>query len=355
MPKPRSLGSRPGFYLVYLAFYFLPWLSVTPSKADIVVACVAIIVFLPIYFHSIHQQGIRSLWHITAIALIGFICAPFVGSHGVFHVYATVQAAYLRPERSAWIVLLLLSIAFTAFSISIELPWWDICFPLFFGFVTSVGAIFSAEQRERESLIERSRVFDKHLAALEERERIAQDLHDLLGQTLTMVTLKSDVAAKLFDKDPARAKQEINEIRAVSRTALKDVREAVDGMNQTTLEKELRRADQVLLAAGVSLTIKGELPSLTPVKDKTLGLVIREAMTNIVRHARASTAVLSITVHNGDLNLTIEDDGQLDSFTEGSGLSGLRNRIESIGGTVNYENVDSMRISLTLPNWESTA
>ncbi len=355
-PSRKTLGSRPEFYLVYLVFYFFPWLWLTPSKTDVFMAIILVAMFLPIYFHASKRQGQAiTIVHIGLMTLIGFVAAPFLGSHGVFHIYASVQAAFLRPERKAWIVTLILAVCFTVFWLALSLPWWDLAFPLMMGFFIAVGTIYNADQQEQTEILERSREVDQQMAALAERERIAQDLHDLLGQTLTMVTLKSEVAAKLFDKDPVRAKQEIDEIRSASRTALQDVREAVAGMNRTTLEKELQRADQILASAGVTLTIKGTIPTLSTNMDQTLGLAVRESMTNIARHANAKKASFSINELNEDLTLVIEDDGASVNFMEGSGLKGLRNRIERLGGQAHFDSSSGMRISLRLPQWRTVS
>jgi two-component system sensor histidine kinase DesK len=184
-----------------------------------------------------------------------------------------------------------------------------------------------------------------------ERERIAQDLHDLLGQTLTMVALKSEVATRVFDSDPAKAKQELDEIRDAARVALKDVREAVAGMNTTSLRAELKRAQQILSAADIKLTIKGQVPSLNAATDQVLGLTVREAMTNIVRHSLAKHATLNISIGNDELCIVIEDDGVSDAISEGSGLIGLRKRIERLGGSTHFEQAPGLRVSMQIPNW----
>jgi len=278
----KPIGDRPAFYLVYLAFYFFPWLFKAPSGNDIIAAVVSIAVFLPIYFNGYKQTGLKLIPHVAAMSLIGFAVSPFFGAHGVFHIYAMVQSGLLRPAKTAWVVAVTTSAIFSLFSWLTQQPWWDHAFPLFMGFVTIVGTISNAATVEKNSQLKRSRELDQHLAAVAERERIAQDLHDLLGQTLTMVALKSEVATKLFDKNPEQAKQELQEIRDAARTALKDVREAVAGMNKTSLEAELKRAHQILASAGIELKVSGAIPKLNTKSDQVLGLTVREIMTNIV-------------------------------------------------------------------------
>lgn len=352
--RVEPIGARAEFYLVYLAFYFFPWLFQTPSGKDILAAVVAIAVFIPIYFHGAKQKGLKSWPHIVAISLIGFAVSPFFGAHGVFHIYASVQAGFLRPERSAWIAIILLIVVYSLFSLLTDQAWWDFAFPIFVGVVTAVGTVSTASKIEQHQSLERSRELDQHLATLKERERIAQDLHDLLGQTLTMVSLKSEVALKLFDARPDQAKQEIEEIRSAARTALKDVREAVAGMNTTTLNAELQGAQRVLSAANIQLSIEGTLPDLNLQTDHVIALAVREAMTNIVRHSQASAAVFSVSTNDDALLIIIEDNGQVAQLnSEGSGLTGLRKRIEDLGGSIDIENKPSVKISMHLPNWST--
>jgi len=347
--RARALGSRPEFYLVYLLFYFIPWFFQPPSTTDVVAIVVALAVFLPVYVSAFKDPSRGNLPHIIAIALIGYALSPYHGSFGVFHIYATVQASFVRPERRAWIGVICLSAVFLAFSLLTEQHWSLWVFPVFMALLIAVGTMHSAEQEERQEILERSREHDTQLAALAERERIAQDLHDLLGQTLTVVALKSEVASKLIDKDIERAKQEIEEIRLASRNALTEVREAVADMNRTTISREINRAKTILESAGVMLQIVGEVPILDANTDRTLGLAIREATTNIVRHANARKAKLTIS-HNGNgLEIVIEDNGSGAIEHEGSGLSGLRRRIEALGGATRLEANSGVRVTLQLP------
>ena len=350
---PRKLGSRAEFYLLYMLFYFTPWFFVTPRKIDVLAIIVALAVFLPVYFAGFKHRSSGTVPHIAIMTSIGFVISPFNGAHGVFHIYASVLTAFQRPERKAWIGLIVLAVVFLVFSLATAQHWTFYSFPLFIGLIVGISTIWGAEQDERQAVLERSREHDTHMAALAERERIAQDLHDLLGQTLTMVALKSEVAAKLIDKDPQQARQEIDEIRHASRTALSEVRDAVANMNRTSIAKEIQRARTILDSAGVSLEVIGEVPELETDMDRILGLAIREATTNIVRHARASHARLSLQQDNDGLEVIIQDDGEGKVQSEGSGLAGLRKRMEALGGLTKVEDDAGVCITLQVPRPEN--
>ena len=345
----RSLGNQPAFYLAYLAFYFIPWLQSPPETKDIVAIIIALALFVPIFFHAHKQEGRKSLPHIIAISIISMVVAPFHGTNGVFHIYAVVQAGFLRPERFAWIVVFAISVVYLAFSLLIDQGWWDNVFPLFMGFIITVGVISSAGQMEKQKLMERTRQYDKQMAALSERERIAQDLHDVLGQTLTMVTLKTELANKLIDRDPTRAKQELDEVLKASRNALDDIRETVSGMNATSVVKEIQRAKSILDSAGVELSINGNIPSLDAASDHVIGLAIREAITNVVRHATASHATLSWEELEQTVKVSVGDNGSLNNFIEGSGLKGMRKRLEKIDGELLISTNSGMQLTIMVP------
>ena len=155
--KTVSIGERPVFFLAYLAFYFFPWLFQTPTINDVLAAVVAIILFVPIYFHGYQQTGTNGLPHIVAISLIGFAVSPFFGSHGVFHIYAMVQTGFVRPERKAWITASALSIVYCAFALLTQQSWWDIIFPVFMGLMITVATISAAGRMEQAEQLELAR------------------------------------------------------------------------------------------------------------------------------------------------------------------------------------------------------
>ncbi len=283
--------------------------------------------------------------------LIAWALMPFAGIQGVFHVYACVQSGFQRPARHALLLIAGLSAAYLAFALFAGLPWFTIGFDLMFGALIGIACMGGAEGIERETKLRRSRVLEKQRATLAERERIAHDLHDLLGHTLTMVALKADLAGKLMARDPQRAKEEVNEVAQAARDALKDIRSAVYDMTATTVETEIALARTALDAAGVELEVVNNLPDITPPMGKALGLTIREATTNIVRHSKADSARIAISQHEDRLRLEVADNGIADerAINEGSGLAGLRKRISALGGETEINRQHGMQILVSLP------
>jgi two-component system sensor histidine kinase DesK len=172
------------------------------------------------------------------------------------------------------------------------------------------------------------------LAASEERFRIARDLHDLLGHTLSLIVLKSEVAARLAERDLARSLAEIGDIETVARRALADVREAISGYRRLSLKEELDNARELLAAATIEVTLRTQGTPLPAEIDGLFGWAAREGVTNIVRHARARTAVIAVSRRDAEAVLEITDDGTGARGGPGAGLTGLGERVAGAGGTV---------------------
>ncbi|ROO62115.1 two-component system sensor histidine kinase DesK [Micromonospora sp. Llam0] len=174
------------------------------------------------------------------------------------------------------------------------------------------------------------------LAVARERLRIARDLHDILGQRLSAVTLKADLAARMVDSAPDRAVTEMAEVAEVARDALAEVRAAVSGYRKVSLAVEAQSAEALLQASGVVVSVRGTLDDLPEPIEECAAWLIREAATNIVRHARARRCAIAVTRREGRFILEVHDDGVGAGLTgappSGTGLTGLAERVELVGG-----------------------
>ncbi|WP_329460134.1 sensor histidine kinase [Streptomyces sp. NBC_01497] len=193
------------------------------------------------------------------------------------------------------------------------------------------------------------------LAANEERLRMARDLHDLLGHSLSLITLKSELAGRMLPGLPERAAEQVRDIERVSRQALTDVREAVSGYRRLTLSGELAGARTTLAVAGIAATLPAEVPEDLPGtlgsgSEEALAWSLREAVTNVVRHSGARHCEIALaprqTLDGLFLQLSVEDDGRgVAAAPRGNGLTGLGERLDTAGGTLDLR---SSRSGLTL-------
>ncbi|MGF1463359.1 MAG: sensor histidine kinase [Maricaulaceae bacterium] len=346
----RPIAHTRAFNLIYLVWYFFPWLFKAPTLTDIAVAGVAIVAFLPIFWACFEKQSLKALPLILAMEALAWACAPFHGMQGTFHIYACVHAGFQRPAKRAVMLIAALTLAYVAMGFALDLPKvFEIGFVVFLGLVTGVSCMAGGEAMERQKLVERARVLDQQLAAQAERERIARDLHDMLGQTLTVAALKAEIADKMLDRDLDRARAEIADIRAAAREALKNVRSVVVGLNATTLDQELDQARAACEAAGVGFTVLGPRPELDARTDMTLGLAVREAVTNIVRHSGANAAHVRFAETVDGVSVEVSDNGRGGALVEGSGLKGLRRRLQDLGGRLSVNAEAGVRLTFDLP------
>ena len=203
-------------------------------------------------------------------------------------------------------------------------------------------------------------------AVMEERLRLARDLHDLLGHTLSMIALKSELAGHLIEKDPSQAAQEIHEVESAARQALREVREAVAGYRQPTLHTELEGARQILEAAGITCAIENDIEALPPIVDAVLAWTVREGVTNVIRHSRARSCTIRAGSENGEAYVEVINDGYREQdlgstqARTGTGLAGLTERVTTQGGQIEAgpspsENNPHFRLWVELPIRSSVA
>lgn len=345
-----KLGSSPVFYLVYLLFYFAPWLFAPVTVFDVVAAVVAIGLFLPVYFWAYQKGTPRYIAAAFFMEALAFATVSFNGMQGTFHIYAAVQAGFQRPVRTAIALLMVLTAIHVLLGILFERSWYETGFVLVFGLIIGFSMVATAEEWSQQRHKERGLLLDKQLATIEERERIARDLHDLLGQTLTMVALKAEVASKLIDVDPARARQEIEETRDEARSALQTIRQTVMDMVFTTVPIEVRHAETSLSAADIELTVQGAVPDLDDEQNKAVGLVLREAVTNIIRHSGATKAEIVFERVDASYKIAVRDNGTVGELALGSGLTGAQNRLAAIGGVVSFDTSSGMALEMKFPS-----
>ncbi|ADW67373.1 sensor histidine kinase [Granulicella tundricola] len=222
----------------------------------------------------------------------------------------------------------------------------------FFTVVVGVSNIFVAQQKRADRKLRRAQEENVELAAVAERERIARDLHDVLGHTLSVIVLKAELAGRLMGRDDVRAAVEIAEVEKTARTALAEVREAIGGYRAKGLSAEVEQARVTLDAAGVVLECDSAPPSLRPKEETVLSLAVREAVTNIVRHAGATRCTLRFgrTADGFDL-MELTDDGSAGgAVREGNGLRGMRERVVGLGGRLSVEWEAGTRLVVEIPH-----
>jgi two-component system sensor histidine kinase DesK len=339
-------------YLV--ALFFQPALDPDANLLDWVAVVALIAVFLPLYVAGYRAADDRQLlWIVGAMAALGVAGSLINGGASVFVIYAAAAAAYIEPVRRAVLIIAGLVgslVAVLAFSPA-PLPWrfLGLAPALIFTIVTGAMNLFDAERQRAERRLRRADEEIERLAALGERERIARDLHDLLGHTLSVIVVKSELAARLSEREPSRAADEMRDVERIGREALTEVRAAVVGYRAKGLRGELDGALRALAAAGVDATVEVELPVLPIAYESALAFALRESVTNVVRHADARHATITVGMDGPAVTLEVTDDGRGGDGPEGAGLTGMRERIAALGGTVQRDGGSGTRVRVSLP------
>ena len=189
------------------------------------------------------------------------------------------------------------------------------------------------------------------LAVDEERLRFARDMHDLLGHSLSVIALKSELAGRLVSQSPGLATHEISDVEQVARQALREVRDAVAGYRQPTLATELAGARTALTAAGIEYRIEQQTGALPPQVEAVLAWAVREGATNVIRHSGAQRCAIRIHSNDGLVQVDVVDNGHGGDGPRGSGLSGLTERVEERHGRLHAEALphEGYRLRITLP------
>jgi two-component system sensor histidine kinase DesK len=349
---PRDGYSWTGYvWLVYLAIpvWYAVW-GRAGGRWGLASTVGAIAVFLPLYFWGFWLDRLRALLPIATIAAIGAALGPANPGGFVFFVYAASFAGRVgRPALGIRVLLALIGIvALETWLVGLRPETWVPALPL----IVLIGGLnvgFSEIGRRQTKQRRAAQAEAERLAVIAERERIGRDLHDLLGHTLSVITLKAELASKLASRDQVASIAEIREVERISREALAEVRRAVQGYGRSTLAEELRHARAALESAGAALDCEMAPVTLGLAEEQVLALSLREAVTNVIRHAHAHRCVIRLEAKGAFVRLDIRDDGRGGTAPEGSGLSGMRTRVTKLGGRVERDGRNGTHLTVTLP------
>ncbi|UQX88927.1 sensor histidine kinase [Jatrophihabitans telluris] len=343
--RPSVVSARPGWAKGWLRFVFpgvfLIYLIQTAGGVARYsrqpwdcVGWLILVVFCASYLYAVATgmsgEHHERFWRLYALMLL--LCAvELVFAHAdafVMLVYVSVLSVAARYGKSFPVLACYVGLSI---AVPLAIPSWrahfDPSIPVAIAIVSLAMFGFFGLMRANGAL-EEARAEVARLAAEGERTRIARDLHDLLGHSLTTITVKAGLARRLAELDPAKAALEIAEVEALARQTLTDVRAAVSGYREVTLGNELAAAREVLRAAGIAAVLPGAIDSVPNGHSELFAWVIREGVTNVVRHSRASHCEIRLTPSS----VEISDDGIGGACESGNGLTGLSERVGAAGG-----------------------
>ncbi|MDQ0232093.1 sensor histidine kinase [Metabacillus malikii] len=355
---PARYGFFPYVFLIYLFMPTYYVLSEQGWKQSLGIGL--LLLFLVTYrqlYNSFDKKS-YTYWLIIQVLIIitlaifynlynvflGFFSAHFIGwyKHKQMFYWALglFSIAIISPFIARWNRLELENVFFYGIFIVIMI-------------ISPFGIKSMNSRMELEKKLDEANEQIRELVKRDERMRIARDLHDILGHTLSLITLKSQLVYKLISKDIEKAKLETKEIERTTRSALKQVRELVSDMRTITIAEELIESEILLQAAGISFEYKGDpkLEEVPPLTQNILSMCLKEGVTNVVKHSQASTCLVQIVKKDGELELSITDDGKgLDGINEdGNGLKGINERLRLIDGLLKVISHKGTKLIITVP------
>ena len=346
---------RDAHWFPWLMLVWTFWIFATPMFDDgqsfpnwLRPTLASFVVFLVLFYRAYYRERAHVVWCALGIAALGFVVTPFNAGAQGYLIYSCAFLAFCGRPREALSNIVLVLLLYS-------LEWWLLGFPwLYLGSAILVGLavgfmnINFLIKYQRDAALKLSHDEVRRLAALAERERIGRDLHDLLGHTLSLITLKSELAARLLERDVVAARREMADVECVARDALAQVRRAVTGIRAAGLAAELASAKLLLESNSVRLQYSMADVELPPDIETTLAMTVREAVTNIQRHARALSASITLQVIEEKLILCIHDNGRGGAIAPGNGLTGMRERLASVNAELRVESLRGRGTTLTV-------
>lgn len=347
------------FWLVCLLFPILALVQMPLAPSRLLIALAGLMLFVTSYFwvmwpHLLSRVGHARVRSRSSLLLVGMLTALVLAlslAYGSAFLWLFVGvsaiAGVLLPARRAFEVVVVLTLLTLGVGVAVgggvaRVDWLHIIPLVLLVRALGVDMIGLALLADALRDLHAARRELARMSVMEERLRLARDLHDLLGHNLSLITLKSELAGRLVAQEPARAAQEVQEVERVARQTLREVREAVAGYRQPTLQSELDGARQLLEAAGIAWTIEDPAGTLPPAMDGVLAWTVREGVTNVIRHSRARWCHIRISGAHEIAGVEVTNDGYRDAGREperarrqsGSGLAGLAERVRAHGGRI---------------------
>jgi two-component system sensor histidine kinase DesK len=348
LPPVLEPGAMPWLSLVYIVFPWLPLALPNMRYTDWTLTALSELTFLPLYFAFFWVRGWRRIAILLAIGALGAALLPANMFSNTFVIYACVLAAFLP----LWPMLAVMVLLFGMYILPAPIMDQPVSMFLTTGVLTGglsalCQRVWIARARNSQALrLSQDEV--RRLAQVAERERISRDLHDLLGHSLSVIALKSELATKLFSRDAQAAAREIADVERIAREALGQVRRAVVGMRAMGLRAELANARLALAAVEVDFEYRADDLRLHPETETVLALALREAATNVIRHAGARRCSAELERQDDSVLLNVRDDGNGGARDAGNGLRGMRERIEALGGSLAVESLAGKGTQLSI-------
>ncbi|TFE26333.1 sensor histidine kinase [Cohnella luojiensis] len=358
---PKTTGISP---YVWLMFSILPFYFIFRSSSDIEIATgiLMIVLFFFCYRITLNAKG----WPVyvgTSVQIAVSIAMTLLFSYAYFAFFLAFFIGNIH-NKAGFITLYTVNIVTTFVTVNLGFILQDkffitqtpfILISLIAVILLPLGSYNRNKRGELQEQLKDANLRISELVKLEERQRIARDLHDTLGQKLSLIGLKSDLAHKLISNNPERARSEMKDVQQTARTALQEVRLLVSRMRGTRLEEEIIRIRQILKAAQIEFHIEGNpvLANVPLLSENVLSMCLKEAVNNVVKHSGATECSLTLEETPTEVIMKVKDNGVIHTgelnFKQGHGLQGMKERLEFVNGTLEISCTEGTTISTRIP------
>jgi len=347
---------RPWIWLIFSLYYFVPVYYMNLDTPRYIFLIGAYLAFVILYLWATTLKTHQMWKPILAIMAIALIVTPISpGSSSIFP-YIGFLIGFSYSTRTYLVLLGTSIVGIIALHFYYLYPVPFFAFPAISGIVTI--SLWGYIERIRLSSRVRwlqSREEIQQLAVIAERERIARDLHDILGHTLSSIALKAELAEKLLKQEKKEdAQQHVAELHKIARESLSLVRQTVSGYKHRGLSGEVIQLCDKLRQNGFSVDINGEIPTLSPRAETALILALTELTTNVLRHSNGNHCQLSFAVSSDNVTISMQDNGCTRSITPGNGLNGIQERLHALAGDISAHINNGCRFDISLPAYELT-
>ncbi len=330
--------------LAYLGFLFVPAVPALTGDPRLPFAwgptLLSLLIFLPFFVlgFSRRASGVAAIVSVAGMIALGCGLLRWNAFSNTYIIYAATLIAHQRLSLLwRWLLLAAVLVLYTGLLLAFHVPAFVAAITAMISIAAFIGNHYQAERERKRAELRLSHDEVRRIAAFAERERIGRDLHDLLGHTLSVIALKAELAGRLLSQDQAAAKTEIDAVARISRDTLDEVRRAVSGIRNAALAAELASARVLMEAEGTKMDIDMQPLALAAETESALALALREAMTNVHRHAGATHVRISLSEEDRHAVLRISDNGRGEAVRLGNGLSGMQERLRAVGGDLSID------------------
>ena len=343
----------PSFWNIFLGFFFIKFFISPLPFPGMWLSLFALAVYLSAYYWGYYHDNNKKLIAALIMIFSGIIASPYNWGASVFFQYSALYIGLSSNPKKAFVMLFILIMIILGLTNIYQLSILNFTMPAVLVSITLgfFGVFERINKKNKRKILENEKEI-KRLDTIAERERIARDLHDVLGHTLTVIFLKCDVAKKiLYENKLDTVYSELTQIEETARQTSKMLHKIIVNYQDTNLTLEINNLIMLLEQLNYQVVTDINISELNSIKiEKALSLIIRESVTNIIRHAEADYCGITLNIVNRSLHFNIKDNGKTNKkINFGKGLNGMRDRVKLLEGTFEVKQNSGISININIP------